>query len=408
MSAIFPKQTVLGAQPWYLASYCNHIGKDNLYCGCQSNKLYGNFCGTHKSEYLLNSDKLINYSRFTKCEKDYNIPSIKKTLINIYKNNYMTNNLVYNYLNINITKNEPHNYNDPTAPKFKMILNKLNLKKPELFNHLKILIDYVSKKELHEFYDKNKNNIIKVQSIFRKNIITFSNKYKGPGFPFINRCCNDEDFFSFSPLNEIESDYFFSYKDRNNNIWGFDIRSFKKLIQLRQNNPYNRDPIPSSVRRQLKRRLKQLEYKKIQTEIVKPPDENIDDYLNHRLIDIMQHISQFGYSVSDTWYTALNLAQLKSLYANLEDIWNYRAQLSINVKRNICPPLGFVFRDSQSYINNQTDIKQMSKILLDNVYKLVFTGVTEGDQKLGAMYFLIGLGKINPACFETIPWLQYV
>ena len=142
--------------------------------------------------------------------------------------------------------------------------------------------------------------------------------------------------------------------------------------------------------------------------IIDPVLENIDDYINHRVIDIMQHIGQFGYSVSDTWYTSLNLAQLKSLYANLEDIWNYRAQLSMNVKRNICPPLGLIFRDSQSFINNQINIKNMSKILLDNVYKLVFSGVSESDQKLGAMYFLIGLGKVNPACFETIPWLQYV
>ena len=154
MSTIFPKQHVLcttASQPWYLASYCNHIGKDNFYCGCKSNKSYGKFCGTHKSEYLLNSDKLINYSRFTKSEKDYTIPAIKNTLINIYKNNYITNTLVYDYLNIHITKNEPHDYNDPNSRKFKMLLNKLKLKKPELFNHLIILIDYVVKKDKNIF-----------------------------------------------------------------------------------------------------------------------------------------------------------------------------------------------------------------------------------------------------------------
>ena len=48
----------------------------------------------------------------------------------------------------------------------------------------------------------------------------------------------------------LDDDYFFSYKDIQNKIYYFDIRSFNKLIKKSKNtpvNPYNREIIPEHI-----------------------------------------------------------------------------------------------------------------------------------------------------------------
>ena len=54
----------------------------------------------------------------------------------------------------------------------------------------------------------------------------------------LNKCINDTDFYTFEEKKNINYNYLFSYSEDNNNqnIYFFDIRSFKLLID---NNPTN-------------------------------------------------------------------------------------------------------------------------------------------------------------------------
>ena len=70
---------------------------------------------------------------------------------------------------------------------------------------------------------------------------------RGVGYLYRDKCKNDEDFFYFVSKEEIEDKYFFSYKDNNNHIWCFDIRSFNKLIANDKRNPYTRELIDNNV-----------------------------------------------------------------------------------------------------------------------------------------------------------------
>ena len=46
------------------------------------------------------------------------------------------------------------------------------------------------------------------------------------------------------------------------------------------------------------------------------------------------------------WFLHLTINYLKRLYRNLEDLWNYRLQLTNDVKSRICPPNGLAFTTS--------------------------------------------------------------
>ena len=69
---------------------------------------------------------------------------------------------------------------------------------------------------------------------------------------------NDSDFFTYDSRDEIDDKYYFSYKDEKGFIWFFDIRSFDKLVELKQPNPYTMLPIPKRVIQRAKKLLKLL------------------------------------------------------------------------------------------------------------------------------------------------------
>ena len=62
----------------------------------------------------------------------------------------------------------------------------------------------------------------------------------------------------------------------------------------------------------------------------------------------------------------MELKDVIKLVRELCDIWNYRAQLSNETKRNICPPNGDPFRNlSMPYIHTEENMSNVKKIILE-------------------------------------------
>ena len=318
---------------------------------------YGNFCYKHRNMYLLKDD-IISKERFTYKISDYNIKDIKYTLQRIY--------------NIKNGKG----------------------KKEDLFKHL-----------IKEFNKDNSKNIVKCQSYIRRYIVQ-KNKIKGPGYFLKELCKNDEDFYFMTSINEIEDIYFFSYKDQINNIWFFDIRSFKQLIRHKSDNPYTREKIPDNIINNAKDILKNLSKQKINTEIVELTHTNREDIIKQKCVDLFSDISQQGYFCDIQWILSLNLINLKKLYRNLEDIWNYRAYLTNDIKSKIAPPNGLVYNISIREVYDMNDRNDIINIIITETNKFN-NAIENSDKTLGYMYFLIGLGEISKECLESNPLIGF-
>ena len=65
--------------------------------------------------------------------------------------------------------------------------------------------------------------------------------------------------------------------------------------------------------------------------------------VKQKFVDLFAQIEYSGYSCDVNWILDLNVVKLKRLYRELEDIWNYRASLSHQVKQDIVPPNGQLF-----------------------------------------------------------------
>ena len=337
---------------------CDFI-KDNIKC-CGKQK-YGSYCYKHRVHYLCEmKDNYILTERFTNKESDYTITQLKKSL---RKNNIYIKNI--------------------------------NNKK-ELYKRYCEFINSINN------YDNEL--IVKIQKFIKNKILQNNIKLRGPGFIDRSLCHNNEDFFTYDDKESIEDNYFISFKDSHNLVWCFDVRSLNKLLENDNKNPYTRELFHDDFLEKINKITHLLKVKNLKlnynSEIIKERKENIKQIT----VDLFSEIEISGYDCNINWFLDLNLRSLKKLYRILEDIWNYRAQLSPEIKNNMVPPDGAIFNVSLNHIDRILSRRELQQIIINDVSKFK-NAITPSDKTLGFMYFLMGLGHVSNGCYDSYPWL---
>jgi hypothetical protein len=304
----------------------------------------------------------------------------------------------------------------PTSNNCDLILqynyNKDQLKK--FLKHYKLRLSGSKKEVIARIYCFLRLSFFatKIQKIFRGRIQRRYNNLHGPALTKREICTNQTDFFTMENLNEIEYSQFISYKDIDDFIYGFDIISLYNLIQKSGKdvkNPYNRMDIPKSVILNMKTllRLGKLLNIKIDIDIKDVLTEVTDKKsIELRILTLFQNIDSLGHYSNSIWFTSLNRVNLIKFVRELGDIWNYRAQITNETKRAICPPNGDPFRNlSMNYIITENDLENVKKSILDVLEKIVNSGIDRDSKALGAYYILGALTLVNPDAAIAIPWL---
>ena len=344
---------------------CDFV-QNNSKCGRK--KCYGEYCCKHKREHLVQNN-FINIVNFTDKPSDYLKNDIISTLNTIDKKKY----------------------------------NK-SLKKDIVFNILS------SKISRFQHYTDNSNSVIMIQRYYKDKYNKQQSLIRGEGFLQKDLCNNKEDFFTYEPVNEIDDKYFFSYKDDNNIIWFFDVRSLKKLIELKQPNPYTMISFNDNVIYRANKIIDNLKKSNISTDFkdeIKQVEKDKKKLLKQKITDVFASIERLGLSVNTSWFTSLHIIQLKKVYGLMEDIWNYRAELSLQTKLRMCPPDGRIFNKHPHEIRNLSDRNKMMDYILTDINKFN-SAESDSDKKTGFMYFLIALSKVNPLVLDIHPWMASV
>lgn len=366
------------------------------------------YCGHHKLNKTKKRLSFDNYQEIIDKYKDIVTP--QNISIDEYQNIYNKNLDNVSIINIYYTLKNYYNLN-------------LNFYKPE---HIK--------KVLQNYYD-NFIEAEKYTHIYKKIQLKYRNKYNlkkillhGPGY--INRSIinNDADFFTLENILEIPNKFFFSFLDKNGFYYGFDIRSLKQLLNYNNTNnhthntnndnkiynlkcdseyinPYSTLHLTNNVVRRIINLINKLEYQGYSLSITNdieltPMQKNRDAVMR-----IFNMIDQFGYQTNIDWIMSMKLKDLKKLYAIMEDMWNYRCNLSIESKLEIIPsetryPL---FYFSVNYVDT---IKNYNNVL-DIVLKVFERLLTESDQiacrSLGAIYILSGITFVSIDAASVYP-----
>tara|TARA_E500000178_G_scaffold147081_1_gene146744 strand:- start:3122 stop:3991 length:870 start_codon:yes stop_codon:yes gene_type:complete len=262
---------------------------------------------------------------------------------------------------------------------------------------------------LEDLKKTSKQNGLKIKSLKKKQLLELLDNYYNES---IQKLVNNEDFYTLETLDSIDKDYLFIIDDSGYK-YGFDIRSFKKLIDGTKENPYNRNIFSSKIIDSYNKRCEDLKIKK---KGILFDQDNInltcEQLHKQKILNIFQKIDALDVIASGTrisWFNELNMNQLKKLYGVMEDVWNYRSQLTQEQKIKIVPDNN-LFLHSKEYIHliNDENKKSLENIILDNMDKLISSGITIDEKKTGCYYILISLSEVNVKVVEDCPWLiQY-
>ena len=272
-----------------------------------------------------------------------------------------------------------------------------------------------TKKELTNriyIFLKLSHHIIKIQKVVRGRMQRRLHFLHGPAYLYANRakCTNDRDFLSDDLICDMPNNQFFSYTDTDNFTYGFDIISFHNLIiksDDRIKNPYTRNIISNLVIRDFKTMIrlsialnKQITIK-IEADIVSQ-----EKTVELKVIQIFQNINALGNYSEFQWFLSLNRNLLIKFSRDLADIWYYRAQITNDTKKLICP-MGDPFNTFNfNYIMQESNLDKLRLyIIVQLLDKLINSGVNTENKALGACYVLGALTIVNENAATALPWL---
>ncbi len=271
---------------------------------------------------------------------------------------------------------------------------------------------YTLRKRLKDYlaclnkYSDDLPNIIKLQQLIRNNINIFKLCNRGPGYKNTKLCVNECDFYTCETLEEIDMKYFISYKDNDNFVYWFDVRSIIKLSEFSNGiiNPFSMKPIPDKVilyAKEIVTELKDTNNYESNEDVL--TDEQI---FQNRIVDVFSKIDELDNYTNSKWFSTLSFYHLKLLYSRLYFIWKQRAELNDYQRNIIVPDYKKMKLLSQPIAKiNYNSQRELQILLLDTFEKLISSAVRKDDRVLGAMYVLSALAQVSKGCAETYYWL---
>lgn len=306
--------------------------------------------------------------------------------------------------------------------------------------------------ENHFFKIKHSINI---QRLIRGHIVRQCFRLRGEGYVSRDKCTNDSDPCTLEPLSDISHEFFFSYRDSNGHIYGFNILSLITLLKTSKKveNPYTRELFDKNTIATIihlykiicivfrdfaiendapvitnqhintirvtqrynevsNRNTTRSEFimNQINTPIYQEIVANLENIrrlpIENRISEVFIVIDQLGNYTQSSWFSNLERRDYVRLYRCLYDIWNYRSQLSYSMKRNICI-IGDPFYNviSMNTYYNEISIERIRLACLTVFENMIYCGIDLEYRKIGAFHALSALTLVSSHARMAMPWL---
>jgi hypothetical protein len=285
------------------------------------------------------------------------------------------------------------------------------------------------------------NCAIKIQSLFRKHLNNKIIILRGPALKKRSLCVNDTDFYTLEPMCNIHHSNFFSYVDASGFIYGFELNSLITMLRKQGTiiNPYNRNKIDFHTVKNIKHldKLTKIIYKKdfYKSDIIENDRDNasinystthrenillrINNIRNKdittRINELFIEIDLLGNYTQSSWFSNLEKTQYLKFILNLYEIWNYRSNMSLITRHNICPyfnpfiygGLDNIYAIRNLFINNGINYSRenLQKHALTIMENIIYTGNDIEYRKIGTLHVLTALTLVSIPARTSLPWL---
>jgi hypothetical protein len=259
--------------------------------------------------------------------------------------------------------------------------------------------------------------VINIQKIFRGYITREYKKNSGLIPNNQKKCINDSDFATLEPLKDIIFNQFFCFNG-NGPHYGYDIYSLYNLINIQDKihkldtpkeirNPYDREIITQNEITKFSRHIRLSRLLKIPITIKDDNIESIDPKkkMEMRIIEIFQYINELGNYADSNWFSSLPRHMMLMFIREMYDIWNYRAQLTSQIKNDIVPPHGNPFTGMSLHLAQARDDEYLKNTALRIIELLVKSAHLNENRTLGAYYVLTALTLVSDDARNALPWL---
>ena len=250
-----------------------------------------------------------------------------------------------------------------------------------------------------------------IQKCLRRYLVKIYINLLGPALYNRSLCKNDTDFFTLDKINKIPYTQFYSYKANDNSIWGFNIVSLYTLFTKTKKealHPYTREKLSFELINNLLQIIKLSKILNIPTNVALNNNDidtlDLKKRLELRCLDLFQYMDELGNYTNSAWFLSLTRLELIKFIGELRDIWEYRAQLSDEIKKEICPhDEPFRFINAHNIIS--MNLSFLQKASLSIIELLIKSGLNRDIQNLGASYVLCALTLVNNDAANALPWL---
>lgn len=250
-----------------------------------------------------------------------------------------------------------------------------------------------------------------IQRWVRGHLLRRYNSLHGPAFRNRAMCTNTQDFFTMEDITTIPQFQFFSFTDDDGFIYGFDILSLHNLYvksNSKAHNPFNRKEISEDTIKNLYQLIKLTHLLKFPLQIT--IDNKVDNItpkkrLELRIVSLFQRMDELGNYTDPKWFSDLSHDKIVLFIRELYDIWNYRAQLSNEMKIQICPPSGNPFHGVGLIHINNLPFYHLQNLALGIIQNLIKNEANDHNNNTGVMYVLSALCLVHPGAASALPWL---
>jgi len=236
---------------------------------------------------------------------------------------------------------------------------------------------------------------------------------------FFRNCINDTDFVTLESITDIPVAYFYGYIRKSEKevkgserggMFGFNITSLYNYVVLGNNNinPFTREPFRETLKAELQAlvKLAQIVTKSPLILTIEEPECTTTQKMELKAVSIFQTLNELGNYSDVSWFLGLSWDETSKYASELYDIWNHRAGLSSQLRAELCPPDGNLFRHNMHHrMLREHNVCNLKLWLLDIFAKMVQNpAVALDNRKLNAMYILTGLTLVSPVAAEAMPF----